>query len=85
MSPSGSITAWIDQLRAGDRAAAQRLWQGYFHRLVSLARQKLRGAPRGMADEEDLALIALDSFFRGAEKGRFPQLAAATICGGCCW
>ena len=46
MSSSGSITAWIDQLRAGDRAAAQPLWQGYFQRMVSLARQKLRRAPR---------------------------------------
>src|SRR5262245_35708100 len=74
MSSSGSITAWIDQLRAGDRAAAQHLWQGYFHRLVDLARQKLGHAPRGMADEEDVALSALDSFIRGAEQGRFPQL-----------
>jgi RNA polymerase sigma factor (sigma-70 family) len=74
MSCSGSVTAWIDQLRAGDRAAAQHLWQSYFHRLVGLARKKLRRAPRGMADEEDVALSALDSFFRGAEKGRFPQL-----------
>jgi DNA-directed RNA polymerase specialized sigma24 family protein len=75
MSSSGSVTAWIDQLRAGDRAAAQLLWQGYFHRLVGLARKKLRRAPRGIADEEDVALSALDSFIRGAEQGRFPQLA----------
>jgi RNA polymerase sigma factor (sigma-70 family) len=75
MSSSGSVTAWIDQLRAGDRAAAQHLWQGYFHRLVDLARQKLCRAPRGMADEEDVALSALDSFIRGAEQGRFPQLS----------
>jgi DNA-directed RNA polymerase specialized sigma24 family protein len=75
MSSSGSVTAWIDQLRAGDRAAAQLLWQGYFHRLVALARRKLRGAPRGMADEEDVALSAFDSFCRGAEQGRFPQLS----------
>src|SRR5262245_40932562 len=74
MSSSGSITAWIDQLRAGDRAAAQHLWQGYFHRLVDLARRDVRRAPRGMADEEDVALSALDSFIRGAEQGRFPQL-----------
>jgi RNA polymerase sigma factor (sigma-70 family) len=75
MSSSGSVTAWIDQLRAGDRAAAQRLWQGYFQRLVGLARKKLRRAPRGMADEEDVALSAFDSFCRGAEQGRFPQLS----------
>jgi RNA polymerase sigma factor (sigma-70 family) len=75
MPSSGSVTAWIDQLRAGDRAAAQPLRQGYFRRLVALARQKLRHAPRGMAGAEDVALSAMDSFFRGAEQGRFPQLA----------
>jgi hypothetical protein len=32
MSSAGSVTAWIDQLCAGDRAAAQPLWQGYFQR-----------------------------------------------------
>jgi DNA-directed RNA polymerase specialized sigma24 family protein len=75
MSSSGSVTAWIDQLCAGDRAAAQPLLQGYFQPLVDLPRKKLRNAPRGMADEEDVALSALDSFIRGAERGRFPQLA----------
>jgi len=71
---SGSVTAWIDQLCAGDRDAAQHLWECYFQRLVAMARKKLRGAPRGMADEEDVALSALDSFFRGAEQGRFPRI-----------
>jgi DNA-directed RNA polymerase specialized sigma24 family protein len=30
--------------------------------------------PRRGADEEDIALSAFDSFFRGVERGRFPQL-----------
>src|SRR5262245_50606157 len=76
MSSAGSVTAWIDQLRATDRAAAQPLRQRYFQRLVGLARQKLRRRPRSaMAGAEDVALSAFDSFFRGAEQGRFPQLA----------
>ena len=75
MSSHGSITARIDQLRAGDPAAAEHLWQGYFQRLVALARQKLHHAPRGMADEEDVALSAFKSFCLGAEQGRFPQLS----------
>jgi DNA-directed RNA polymerase specialized sigma24 family protein len=75
MSSSGSITAWFDQLRAGDRDAAQPLWREFYKRMVALARRKLRGAPRGMADEEDVALSAFDSFVRGAEQGRFPKLA----------
>src|SRR5262249_8072286 len=74
MSSHGSVTAWIEQLCTGDRDAAQQLLERYFQRLVDLARKKLRGAPRGMADEEDVALSALDSFFRGAEHGCFPEL-----------
>jgi RNA polymerase sigma factor (sigma-70 family) len=75
MSSHGRVTAWIDQLCAGDRDAAQPLWQEFYKRMVALARRKLRGAPRGMADEEDVALSAFDSFCRGAEHGRFPQLS----------
>jgi DNA-directed RNA polymerase specialized sigma24 family protein len=74
MASQGSVTHWIDQLKAGDPAAAQHLWERYFHRLVALARKKLRAAPRGAADQEDVALSAFDSFCRGAERGRFPQL-----------
>ena len=74
MPSDGSVTRWLDQLHRGDAAAASQLWDRYFHRLVALARKKLADAPRGMADEEDVALSALDSFCRDAEKGRFPDL-----------
>jgi DNA-directed RNA polymerase specialized sigma24 family protein len=75
MSSGESVTQWISQLQAGDRAAAQKLWERYFLRLVGLARAKFQGAPRPAADEEDVALSAFDSFCRGAEHGRFPQLS----------
>jgi DNA-directed RNA polymerase specialized sigma24 family protein len=74
MSSVGSVTHWIGQLKAGERAAVQHLWEGYFQRLLALARSRLRGAPRRAADEEDVALSAFDSFCRGAEQGRFPRL-----------
>jgi len=75
MSASGSVTAWIDQLRAGDPAAAQPLWQDYFHRLVGLARAKLRHRlPTAVAGAEDVALSAFKSFCHCVEQGRFPQL-----------
>lgn len=71
---AASVTHWISQLKAGDRDAARQLWDRYFQRLVSLAHKKLHGAPRRAADEEDVALAALDSFFRAARDGRFPRL-----------
>ena len=74
MSAIGSVTYWLRQLQAGEVDALQRLWEKYFERLVGLARQKLRGAPGRAADEQDVALSAFDSFFRGAREGRFPQL-----------
>jgi len=74
MPSKGSVTRWLGQAQAGDAEAAQRLWQRYFSRLVGLARVKLRGLPPGMADEEDVALSAFDSFYRGVEQGRFPRL-----------
>jgi DNA-directed RNA polymerase specialized sigma24 family protein len=69
------VTLWLGQLQAGDPAAARPLWDAYFHRLVGLARARLRTAPRRAADEEDVALSAFDSFCRNAEAGRFPDLA----------
>ena len=69
-----SVTVWIESLKAGDDGAAQRLWHRYFEALVRLARNRLRGAPRAVADEEDAALNAFDSFFRGVAHGRYPKL-----------
>jgi DNA-directed RNA polymerase specialized sigma24 family protein len=73
----GSVTRWIGDLQAGGDSAAQHLWERYFHRLVHLARSRLRATRRAGAveDEEDAALSAFDSFCRGAAAGRFPQLA----------
>src|SRR4051812_37747280 len=70
-----SVTRWLAGLQQGEPdEPAQRLWGRYFDRLVHLARARLRAAPRGPADEEDVALSAFDSFCRGAAEGRFPRL-----------
>jgi DNA-directed RNA polymerase specialized sigma24 family protein len=69
-----SVTQWILALKQGDQAAAMGLWESYFRRLVGLARARLRDVPRRIADEEDVALNAFDSFCRGAQTGRFRRL-----------
>jgi DNA-directed RNA polymerase specialized sigma24 family protein len=74
MSSPEPITYWLKQLEAGDAQAAQRLWERYFRQLVALARRHLLSAPRRVADEEDVALSAFDSFCRGVAQARFPQL-----------
>ena len=73
-SNEDSVTQWIVALKQGDQSAAQGLWEAYFRRLVGLAYARLRDAPRRIADEEDVALSAFDSFCRGAKAGRFPRL-----------
>jgi DNA-directed RNA polymerase specialized sigma24 family protein len=74
VADTGSVTHWIRQLQAGDQAACQELWEVFFRRLVRLVRKRLQGTPRAAADEEDVALSALDSLFRRAREGRFPRL-----------
>jgi DNA-directed RNA polymerase specialized sigma24 family protein len=74
MSSDVSITRLIGMLKQGDRAASQQLWEAYFGRLVGLARARLKNTVLRVADEEDVALSAFDSFFRRAERGQFPQL-----------
>ena len=69
-----SITLWISQLKSGEADAAQRLWESYFQRMVDLARKRLEGAPRAMADEEDVAVSAFRSFCLRAQDGQFTQL-----------
>jgi RNA polymerase sigma factor (sigma-70 family) len=75
MSSNGSVTHWLDEIRRGVSTATDAIWRRYYPDLVRLARQKLRDAPCGVADEEDVALSAMDSFFDAAQQGRFPDVA----------
>jgi DNA-directed RNA polymerase specialized sigma24 family protein len=75
-SNSGSVTEQIEALKAGDEAAVQPLWARYFEQLARLVRAHLRATrPRPIvADEEDVALSAIESVCEGIQNGRFPQL-----------
>ena len=74
MPSKGSVSQWMDLVKEGDEEAAQKLWERYFEQLVSLARNQLRGLPKGPADEEDVVVNTFDSFCRGAKAGRYPEL-----------
>jgi DNA-directed RNA polymerase specialized sigma24 family protein len=75
MRPHESDSILLARLKASPTAeAAQTLWDRYFDRLVGLARSRLRDRTRRVADEEDVALSAFDSFFRGVAAGRFLRL-----------
>jgi DNA-directed RNA polymerase specialized sigma24 family protein len=77
MESEGSVTGWIGELKPGDEAAAQRLWDAYFQRLVGLVRTHLRNAPRGAAEEADRTLNTWNSVLRGTKDAEpTPELAA---------
>ncbi len=72
---SHDVSHWIDRVKYGDSAAANRIWRHYFDRLVRSVRQGLRGQNRAVSDEEDIVLSVFDSFYAAAADGRFPDLA----------
>ena len=74
MSSDGSVSTDLRELKKGDRAAADPLWQRFFPWLVRLARHMLRSTPSAAADEEDVALGAFARFCERAEQGRLPEV-----------
>lgn len=75
MEEQSTITALLGQMKENDSGTvAQAIWQRYFDRLARLARNKIKERQRRVVDEEDIALSALDSFFRGVSNGRFSEL-----------
>ena len=75
MAAEGSITRCIALLREGKGVAAQLIWERYFPQLVRLAHKQLADLSCHLADEEDIALSALDRFCRAAQQNRYPDLA----------
>lgn len=73
-SEDDSVTGWLTALKAGNSKAAGEIWDRYYARLVAVARRRLGSMPRRMADEEDVALSAMNHFFQGVDEGRFPKL-----------
>lgn len=74
MSQVDDLTAWLGKLNTSDTRAPDVIWKAYFEKLVRLARGRLGSLPRQVADEEDVALSAMNSFIQGARAGRFPKL-----------
>ena len=46
MSSDGSVTHWINEIKGGNHAVVQALWERYFAKLVQLAKLELRGTQR---------------------------------------
>ncbi|HQZ68346.1 MAG TPA: ECF-type sigma factor [Planctomycetaceae bacterium] len=53
-----------------DESACAELWRVVYEPLVEIARRRIIGQNRRAADEEDVALSAMNSFIHAAEAGR---------------
>jgi RNA polymerase sigma factor (sigma-70 family) len=72
----GSITRWLEGLKAGQPEAADAIWRRYSERVLTVARRLLRSAPhRSVEDGEDVALSAFHGLCTGAAQGRFHDLS----------
>ena len=71
------LTQWLTELANGDEQATQQLWEMYFEKLVRLAKRKMDGLSLRAADEEDIALSAMNSFCRGMAAHKFDEIAGA--------
>jgi DNA-directed RNA polymerase specialized sigma24 family protein len=69
-----SITGWIRGSEAGDGQSQEKLWNHYFDRVVRLARSRMYAIQASVYDEEDAAVSALNSLFRGIRKNQYPDL-----------
>jgi DNA-directed RNA polymerase specialized sigma24 family protein len=75
VSKEGSVTKLLKPLRNGDSHAVNVLWKRYFQRMSAAGRARLVGDYTAVADEEDAALSAFDTFCRRMRDGQFEQLA----------
>ena len=68
------LSVWIGRLKEGDNRAVEVIWKRCFEKLVKLARKRLGNMPRRTDDEEDVALSAMNSFYRAVQRGRLPEM-----------
>ena len=76
---TGSVTHWLNELNDGDKRRAQfEIYNRFFARLAALARSRMPMDARREADDHDVALSALDSFFQRVDRGEFPEVTDRT-------
>jgi len=66
------VSEWLHALKRGDQYAATLLWGYYYKQLKHIAFAKLKNTQRRVADEEDVAALAMAAFFERANV--YPQL-----------
>ena len=71
----GSVSLLIQDYKDdGNLEAFAALWQRYIDRLLEVARTKLGGMPRRVANEDDIAQAVFASLHDAVQKGHYPDL-----------
>lgn len=75
MESSSSLTRFIEALQSrNDSVAQQEIFRRTWPTLIALVARKLNRKYCGAADEEDVALSAMNSFFEAARDNEFSRL-----------
>ena len=67
------ITAYVERFKQGDSLAAQQIFAYYEPQLLRHAQRRSSGRLR-VTDEEDIVVMAFQSFFRGVRESKFEQV-----------
>lgn len=70
----GSITRWLNNLRAGQSQAAAPIWRRYQAKLVSLASQQLEANPDRAVDGEDVVQSSFRNVCLAVQNGKYPDI-----------
>jgi hypothetical protein len=67
----------LEDIRNNDDTAFTKFWNQYFDQVVALARRRLSQQYRRIRDEEDIAVSAIHSFYRGLTDKRFRNIESS--------
>ena len=69
-APRSSFILWFEALREKNDESARVLWEENYEDLLRMARRKLGGFSKRHVDEDDVAVSAFRSLFRGLENSK---------------
>jgi DNA-directed RNA polymerase specialized sigma24 family protein len=64
----------LDSIQNQNKEAFEQFWNLHFNRLTTLARRKMTHVNKRVADEEDIAISAIHSFYNGLAEKRFHSI-----------
>jgi len=67
----GSVTRWLDELKAGKTQAAEPIWKRYQAKLIAIATRQLEGNPDRSIDGEDIVQNSFSDVCLAIQNGKY--------------